>query len=509
MAYGPVALATALVATTLVPVLVVLGHGDSGGLAPGDWAAVRFTLWQAALSAVLSVILAIPVGRALFRRRFPGRDGLVVLMGAPFLMPTLVAAMGVIAVFGAGGPLAWLAATMGLPPPDPFGAHGVVLAHVFLNLPLAVRMILHGWHDIPADRMRLAASLGFRPRDILRHLELPMLRAIVPGALAMIFALCLTSFAVALTLGGGPGATTVELGIYQALRFEFDLPRAAQLALVQLGLGAVAAMVAALFWRPALMGTGTGRAFRPIAGDQRGIFIDGMVLAAATAFVAGPLVAVALHGAAGLGELPAAVWPALGRSLVISLPVAIVTTVLALVLALAAARGGAAGRLAELAAVLPLALSALVLGTGLFLILRPVFPPSAAALPVTLGVNVLLALPFAFRLLLPSAKIALASYGRLTEAFGLRGWALWRLVWLPVMARPLGFSAGVAGALAMGDLGVIALFAAEGQATLPLVIQRLMGSYRMDAAAAASLVLVAAAFAVFWVFDRGGARAAA
>jgi thiamine transport system permease protein len=344
MAYGPVALAWALVATTLVPVLVVLGHGDSGGLAPGDWAAVRFTLWQAALSAVLSVILAIPVGRALFRRRFPGRDGLVVLMGAPFLMPTLVAAMGVIAVFGAGGPLAWLAATMGLPPPDPFGAHGVVLAHVFLNLPLAVRMILHGWHDIPADRMRLAASLGFRPRDILRHLELPMLRAIVPGALAMIFALCLTSFAVALTLGGGPGATTVELGIYQALRFEFDLPRAAQLALVQLGLGAVAAMVAALFWRPALMGTGTGRAFRPIAGDQRGIFIDGMVLAAATAFVAGPLVAVALHGAAGLGELPAAVWPALGRSLAIAVPVAIVTTVLALVLALAAARGGAAGR---------------------------------------------------------------------------------------------------------------------------------------------------------------------
>jgi thiamine transport system permease protein len=80
---------------------------------------------------------------------------------------------------------------------------------------------------------------------------------------------------------------------------------------------------------------------------------------------------------------------------------------------------------------------------------------------------------------------------------------------LPRLSRPLGFGAGVAAALSMGDLGVIALFAGEAQATLPLVIQRLAGAYRMEAAAGASLVLVGLGFALFALCDWGGRRAAA
>ncbi len=63
-------------------------------LSPADWAALRFTLVQAALSAGLSVALAVPVARALARRSFPGRRALITLMGAPFLLPVIVAVMG-------------------------------------------------------------------------------------------------------------------------------------------------------------------------------------------------------------------------------------------------------------------------------------------------------------------------------------------------------------------------------------------------------------------------------
>ncbi len=72
----------------------------------------------------------------------------------------------------------------------------------------------------------------------------------------------------------------------------------------------------------------------------------------------------------------------------------------------------------------------------------------------------------------------------------------------------LGFSAGVVAALSMGDLGVIALFAGEGKATLPLLVQRLTGAYRMEAAAGAALLLVMLSFGMFWLLDRGGRRAA-
>jgi len=58
----------------------------------------------------------------------------------------------------------------------------------------------------------------------------------------------------------------------------------------------------------------------------------------------------------------------------------------------------------------------------------------------------------------------------------------------------------------MGDLGVIALFATDTGATLPLLVQRLMGAYRMDTAAAAALLLVGFSFALFWGFDHWGRR---
>lgn len=114
-------------------------------------------------------------------------------------------------------------------------------------------------------------------------------------------------------------------------------------------------------------------------------------------------------------------------------------------------------------------------------------------------VNATLALPYLFRLLLPEARQIVADYGRLTASLGLPPLAVLRFVTLPRLARPLGYGAGLAAALSMGDLGVIALFAGDGGATLPLLVQHLIGAYRLQQAAAASLLLVAISFALFWV----------
>jgi thiamine transport system permease protein len=150
-----------------------------------------------------------------------------------------------------------------------------------------------------------------------------------------------------------------------------------------------------------------------------------------------------------------------------------------------------------------------VLGVGLFLIVRPFVPPTQVALPVTVLVNATLALPFAYRLLLPQARAMEADYGRLAASLGLTGLARLRLLVLPRLRRPLGFAGGLVAALSMGDLGVIALFAGEAEATLPLVVQRLQGAYRVEAAAGASLVLVASALALFAAFDWWGRHAEA
>ena len=506
---GAALLALVLAGFVLAPLLAVAGRAQGFGLGPGDWSAVRFTVFQALMSALLSVVLAIPVARALARRQFLGRGVLVTLMGAPFILPSIVAVLGLLAVFGRSGVINEGLGLAGIEPISIYGTKGVVLAHVFLNLPLAVRMLLQGWQSIPAERFRLAESLGFGPREIWRHLERPMISAVAPGAFVVIFVICLTSFAVALTLGGGPGATTVELAIYQAVRFDFDLGRAAVLAVLQFGLCAFAAGVAWWLVKPSAFGAGLGRKLAMRAPGGWHLLTDVAAITLAAAFLVLPLGAIVLRGLPALTDLPASVWLAAGRSIVVALISTAVTMAAALVLALGVARGPRAAGWLDAAAVLPLATSGLVLGTGLFLLVQPVLPPARLALPVTVLVNAALSLPFVYRLLLPEALSLEADYGRLAASLGLRGWARVRWLALPRLARPLGFGAGLAAALSMGDLGVIALFAVEQGATLPLVVQRLIGAYRMDAAAGAALLLVTLSFALFGAFDLWGRRHAA
>jgi thiamine transport system permease protein len=501
------ALAVLLLALVTAPLLAVGWRGAGLTLGPGDLAAIRFTVTQAVLSAAFSTLLAIPVARALARRRFVGRELLITLMGAPFLLPAVVAVLGLLAIFGRSGLFNQTLALLGLPPLSIYGLHGVVLAHVFLNLPLATRMLLNGWFSLPAERIRLAESLGFSPRETFRHLEWPMLREVVPGVALVITVICLTSFAVVLTLGGGPSATTIELAIYQSVRFEFDLGRAAGLAGVQLAIGGLAALSAWALTRPTAFGAGLDRNLPLSAPTGWRAFGDAALLLSAALFLVLPLVSVLARGLPGLADLPSSVLPAAGRSVLVAVISAFLATSAALVLALASA--ARKRPLIEAAATLPLATSGLVLGTGLFLLIQPFAPPMRLALPVTILVNVALSLPYLYRILLPEARALQAGYGRLADSLALRGWSRLRWLVLPRLARPLGFGAGIAAALSMGDLGVIALFAGERQATLPLVVSTLAGAYRVEAAAAAALILVALSFALFWVCDAGGRRAAA
>ena len=501
---GAAGLAAALV---LVPLAAVFLRAEAASpLGPADGAAVRFTLLQATLSAALSVLLAIPLARALARRRFRGRALLLALLGAPFILPTIVAVLGLLAVFGRAGLVSQALALLGLPPVQVYGLHGIVLAHVFFNLPLATRLVLQGWLEVPAERFRLAASLGLSASDINRLIERPILRATLPGAFLVVFLVCTTSFAVALALGGGPGATTVELAIYQAFAFDFDLDRAARLALVQFAIAALAAAAAFRLARLAALGGGLDR---PVERwDARGPALraqDAVFIGAAALFLLLPLAMIALRGAPALLSLPPVVWEAALRSLVVALASALLATAAALAIAIAAARlTRRPAALVEGAGYAALAVSPLVIGTGLFILLFPVASPFALALPVTALVNALMSLPFLLRALVPAVAETEARFGPLADSLGLHGRDRLRLLLFPRLRRPLGFSLGLSAALSMGDLGVVALFAPPGGGTLPLELYRLMGAYRMEDAAGAALLLLVLSLGLFWLLDRGG-----
>jgi thiamine transport system permease protein len=498
-------------ALVLLPLAAILGMvGQGSRPAAADLAALRFTLMQAAVSAAISVGLAIPAARALARRSFAGRGALVAFLGAPFFLPSVVAVIGIVGIYGQQGLLSRLARPLGAEMPGLYGPQGVILAHVFFNLPLALRMFVQAWGAVPPERLRLAASLGFGPAEMRRHFEWPILRAVAPAAFLTVFLVCLGSFAVALTLGGGPRATTLELAIYQAIRFDFDLGRAALLACIQLGLSALVAGAVLSLSRAAGFGPGgglTGIDLPRPKGPAR--FADAALILLVALFLLLPLAAVALRGLGALPDLPAGVWPAALRSVLIALVAMALAVAAAVMLAGAAARlSGRAARLQVAAAYLPLSVSGLVLGTGLFLLLKGLAPPMQLALPVTVLANALAALPFAFAVIAPAAQAAEADYAGLASSLGMAGLSKLRFVTLPLLRAQIGFAAGLSAALSVGDLGVIALFADPARPTLPLYIQQLMGAYRMHEAAGAALVLLLIALTLFVLFDRWGRNAA-
>ncbi|MEM9438490.1 MAG: thiamine/thiamine pyrophosphate ABC transporter permease ThiP [Pseudomonadota bacterium] len=473
-------------------------------LSPDDWGAIRFTVWQALLSAGLSVGLAVPLARALARRSFPGRGLVIALLGAPFILPTIVAILGLIAVFGQSGILSAFLGLFGLPPVQIYGAHGVILAHVFFNLPLATRLILQGWLTVPSEHFRVAESLSLTPLGAWRAIEWPLLREVVPGAFLVIFLLCVTSFAIALALGGGPRATTVELAIFEAFRFDFDLGRAARLGLIQVVICAALALLTVWVAVPQARMGGLDAVVERWERSTLARMVDYGVILLAVLFLLTPLAMLLAQGLPLFLELPASVWRAAFNSVAVALASTLLVVIASMALALAGQRLKHGEAMGDGLSTIILATSPLVMGTGLFIMLLPFMNPVGLALPVTMAVNAVLSIPFALRVLMPALRVVEEAYGPLADSLALEGWARVRWLLLPRLRRPLSFAAGLAAALSMGDLGVIALFQDPDRQTLPLAMYQLMAAYRLELAASAGLLLVVLSFGIFFAIDRGG-----
>lgn len=190
-----------------------------------------FSIKQAFLSTVLSVIIALPIAQALYY--LPNlrlKSWFLALCLLCFIFPSLVLITGLVALVGQAG---WLTPYLGKNW-SLYGLHGIVLAHVFLNMPYAVRVFYLQLQSIPESSWRLARQLKLSYKQQWLILEWPVLGSVLPSIIGIIFIICFNSFAVVLALGGGPQATTLELAIYQALKYDFNPSDALTLAWLQL-----------------------------------------------------------------------------------------------------------------------------------------------------------------------------------------------------------------------------------------------------------------------------------
>ncbi len=478
-----------------------------------------FTLFQAALSTLCSVIPGMAVARAIARRpNLPFRETLLRLLGLPLVLPVIVAILGLASVLGSAGPVAAVAGALGwVDWSFPYGLTGILIGHAFFNLPLTARLLAPTLEAVPVESWRGAAQLGMSSWQVFRHIEWPHLRRAMPGVSGLVFVLCFTSFAVVLVFGGGPWATTLEVAIYQSLRLEFNLDKAVMLAFTQIALCAAVLLLVQRFVVPVPLDRGAGNSLRR-PDVHSGFWIDGAVVVAAALLVAAPLLAVALRALTGdgIGILASnTVWMALLRSCLVGGSAGLLALLMGWCIALAARdlrRSSRWRRLAEPMENLTglnLIVSPVVLGAGLFVLLLPLGVVFDLALPLACAVNAMVTVPYVVRVLSPPMQRIAEHYDRSCHAMGIVGWNRARLVEWPLLRRDVGRALALATGVSLGDLAAIALFGSESSTTLPLLLYRLMASYRMEEAAVVAVLLTLLCFASFAAIERavGGRRA--
>ncbi|MCB0257778.1 MAG: iron ABC transporter permease, partial [Anaerolineae bacterium] len=109
----------------------------------------------------------------------------------------------------------------------------ILLAHVFYNYSVALRIISGFWQNLSPSLPQAAQMLGASPRRAFWTITLPLLRPAIAAAAVLVFIFTFTSFGVVLILGG-PRFATLEVEIYRQARDLFNLPVAAALSLVQI-----------------------------------------------------------------------------------------------------------------------------------------------------------------------------------------------------------------------------------------------------------------------------------
>ena len=197
---------------------------------------IYITFFQAFLSSLISCILALPFSLSLFRRKKVLINKILIsLAGYSFVLPSILIVYSVIGIFGINGLLNKITNFYYLFNIKTFfGLQGILIAHILLNTPFAARIFIQNLNSIPKSYIDVAKSMNFNFWQNFFYIEWPIIKQSFFSIFSIIFILCFLSFAIVMSLGGGPQNSTLEVAIYQSVFFELNFNKAITLSILQI-----------------------------------------------------------------------------------------------------------------------------------------------------------------------------------------------------------------------------------------------------------------------------------
>lgn len=479
----------------VIPLLAMLNYQDSALLwrevLVDDYYRHRllWTVFQAGLTTVLVTLLGVPIAWTLARLDFVGRALILRLLMLPFIMPTLVAGMGVLVLFGHQGILwrGWQDTP-----------YLLLYGNIFFNLPVSIRAAYQGFLQVPANRLYAAQILGASVWQRFWRVQLPVLRHWLAGSACLVFLYCFSGFGLALLLGGHE-YVTVEVEIYQLIAYELDMARAGVLVWLVL----VATAMAGVLYAWLSSATDSANAVHSLPrqkaqGKTRWFLIVNLVVLGF--FCALPLLAIVLQAALAweswhiLGD--SETWLALGNTLRFTGLAILLAALLGIAHAMAARQFAVMRTLTFL----PFMVSPVCLAFGVLLC----YPEYAASLPLLIALYALLAYPFVTKDVLAAWDSLPERYVHAVRVFGATRFQAALAVHIPLLLPALRRGLTFAAATCIGEFAATLFLSRPEWMTLTTLIYYHLGKVGQanhDKALLLTLLLMSLATLAFLSVD--------
>jgi thiamine transport system permease protein len=493
-----------------------------------------FTIWQAALSTAITLILALPGAYIFAKFNFFGKNFLQALMTVPFVLPTVVTAAAFRALLGSNGIINSSLTSLFNLTKGPIDLEQTVtfflIAHVFYNYTMVLRIVASFWASLDPSPVTAARMLGASPWTAFRKITLPLLLPAVGSAALLVFSFCFTSFGVVLILGG-PGYATVEVEIYRQAVQLFNLPMAAALSLVQICFNFL------LMWLHARLSKNSKVSFfsdtpattiKEVKQVSKKIVI-GLNIAFMLLLLVLPLLALLMSSFIGedgftltyyrhlfSGESNSLFYVSPISSVANSIGFALTAMLFSLILGITSAVFLASGskyhsnqsnrsNLWDAFIMLPLATSAVTLGFGYIITLNA--PPlnlrdSLVIVPIA---HTLVAFPFVVRCVLPGLRQIPENLREAACLLGASPFRVWRLIDFPLIKHAILVGAIFAFSISMGEFGASSFLTRPHTPTMPVAIFRFLsqpGELNYGQAMAMSCILMLVTCSSFWIIGK-------
>ena len=482
------------------------------------WKLLGFTVMQASVSALCSIVLAMPFSVFFSRYRFRGRRAILTMCDAAFALPAVLVVLGFVIFYGNNGLFnrflsvisggRWSAKIL-------YSFPAIILAHVYLNLPIALSLLTNSLSQMPATEENASRLLGASGLKTFFRVTLPKVRSTVLSAFSLIFLFCFPSFLIVMTLGGNPSFYTIEAEIYKRTYTDMNPSASASLALISFAIMACL-LVLTGYGREEKRASRSRRSLIPVKGKSKVAAVFMTLLP--VLFMAPPLLSILYRSfftRDGVFTLKA--WSDIAarsrtgvatslNAVLNSIGIAACASFIATELASSVAIGAIRLKMKFLTFLtsLPMAMGSVSLGLGFFFLAsRLQLRSLAASYILVLLAHIVVVLPFAVRTLVPGARAIPACLPVAAKTLGGTTREIFRKIESPLLGPYRRRAMAFAFALSLGEVNATLALGEGRVTTIPVLIYKLINQYNYQGASALAVILILIAAAVFAIGEKG------